>query len=59
MHCSFHGGVRMAPVRNMRPISATRIYRNWWIGQAKGLLATGYKGLWIDDVNLVMRVGDG
>lgn len=34
-------------------------YRNWWIQQAKGLLATGYKGLWIDDVNLVMKVGDG
>lgn len=34
-------------------------FRNWWIQQAKGLMATGYKGLWIDDVNLVMQVGDG
>jgi len=34
-------------------------YRNWWIQQAKGLMATGYKGLWIDDVNLIMQVGNG
>lgn len=34
-------------------------YRDWWIQRASGILATGYKGLWIDDVNLVMQVGDG
>jgi hypothetical protein len=34
-------------------------YRDWWIQRAKSIMATGYKGLWIDDVNLVMQVGDG
>jgi hypothetical protein len=38
---------------------SSQSYRNWWIQQAKRLMATGYKGLWIDDVNLVMQVGDG
>lgn len=34
-------------------------FRNWWISNAKQVLSHGYKGLWIDDVNLVFRVGDG
>ena len=34
-------------------------YRNWWIQRAQAMIAKGYKGLWIDDVNLVMQVGDG
>jgi hypothetical protein len=34
-------------------------YRAWWIAQARASLAHGYKGLWIDDVNLEFRVGNG
>jgi hypothetical protein len=34
-------------------------FRNWWISNAKKVLSHGYKGLWIDDANLVFRVGDG
>jgi hypothetical protein len=34
-------------------------YRNYWTGKAQAIIGTGYKGLWIDDVNLVMQVGDG
>jgi hypothetical protein len=34
-------------------------YRDWWIKRAKSLLAKGYKGIWIDDVNMVMRVANG
>ena len=33
-------------------------FRAWWIGHARDLLAKGYKGLWIDDVNMQLRVGD-
>jgi hypothetical protein len=35
------------------------LYRNWWIAQAQQLRSTGYRGLWIDDVNLEFRVSDG
>ena len=34
-------------------------FRNWWISNAKRVLSHGYKGLWIDDANLVFRVSDG
>jgi hypothetical protein len=35
-------------------------FRAWWIGKAKEYLGRGaYKGLWIDDVNLDFRAGDG
>jgi hypothetical protein len=34
-------------------------YRAWWIGQARTALSHGYKGLWVDDVNLEFRVGNG
>ena len=34
-------------------------YRRGWIRWAKRTLAKGYRGLWIDDVNLDFRVGDG
>jgi hypothetical protein len=34
-------------------------FRRWWIEQARRKLAHGYKGLWIDDVNLEMRISDG
>jgi hypothetical protein len=26
-------------------------FRSWWISMAQGVVAKGYKGLWIDDVN--------
>ncbi|MBW2459576.1 MAG: hypothetical protein JRI68_34095 [Deltaproteobacteria bacterium] len=35
-------------------------FRAWWIGEAQALIDDeGYRGLWIDDVNLDFRVGDG
>ncbi|MBW2528645.1 MAG: hypothetical protein JRI23_31010 [Deltaproteobacteria bacterium] len=40
-------------------ISSTA-FRSWWIDEAKVLIDTkGYRGLWIDDVNLDFRVGNG
>jgi hypothetical protein len=34
-------------------------FRNWWIqNRGKVAMSAGYKGLWIDDVNLEFRVGD-
>jgi len=34
-------------------------YRAYWISRARELVAKGYRGLWIDDVNLEFRVSDG
>lgn len=34
-------------------------FRSWWIDRARRTLAHGYKGLYVDDVNLSMRVSDG
>ncbi len=34
-------------------------FRNWWISNAISQLKPGYKGVWIDDVNLELRVSDG
>lgn len=34
-------------------------FRAAWITNLKATLAKGYKGAWIDDVNLELRVGDG
>jgi hypothetical protein len=34
-------------------------FRSAWINQLKTLQADGYKGVWIDDVDLLFRVGDG
>jgi hypothetical protein len=34
-------------------------FRRAWIAVARRALDHGYKGMWIDDVNLEMRVGDG
>lgn len=34
-------------------------YRQWWINRAQDLLSRGYKGLFIDDVNMEFRVGNG
>jgi Ricin-type beta-trefoil lectin domain-like/Hypothetical glycosyl hydrolase family 15 len=33
--------------------------RNWWISNVAGQMSKGYKGIWIDDVNLDWRTGDG
>jgi hypothetical protein len=33
-------------------------FRQWWISETQRLLAKGYKGIWLDDVNMQMRVGD-
>lgn len=33
-------------------------YRSYWINEARAIIASGYKGLWIDDVNLRMQVSD-
>ena len=34
-------------------------FRHFWIQRTKGILAHGYRGLFVDDVNLEERVGDG
>jgi hypothetical protein len=34
-------------------------YRASWIANAKSAVARGYKGIWVDDVNLDLRVGNG
>ncbi|MGY1735382.1 putative glycoside hydrolase [Geodermatophilus sp. SYSU D00684] len=34
-------------------------FRRAWIERARSTLSRGYRGLWIDDVNLEFRVGDG
>ncbi len=34
-------------------------FRHAWIAEAKAELQSGYAGLWIDDVNLEFRVGNG
>jgi hypothetical protein len=34
-------------------------FRQYWIDQAKTQVAKGYKGIFIDDVNMEMRVGNG
>jgi hypothetical protein len=38
---------------------SNRAYRQWWISQAKTELSAGYRGLFIDDVNMEMRVSNG
>lgn len=34
-------------------------FRAWWIEAARALIEAGYRGIWVDDVNLTWRVGDG
>jgi hypothetical protein len=34
-------------------------FRAWWIAAAKAKLAAGYRGLFIDDVNMAQRISDG
>jgi hypothetical protein len=38
---------------------ASPSFRRWWIRHAKDEVARGYLGLWIDDVNLELRTGNG
>jgi hypothetical protein len=34
-------------------------FRNWWINNATSIMSHGYKGLWLDNVNMAWRVSDG
>lgn len=34
-------------------------FRRWWIDRAKQAIADGYRGIFVDDANMDMRVGDG
>src|SRR5205807_1884319 len=34
-------------------------YRHYWIEQVKSELASGYRGVYVDDVNMNMQVGNG
>ena len=34
-------------------------FRAWWIAAARARVAPGYRGLFVDDVNLAMKVSDG
>lgn len=34
-------------------------FRAYWLAQAQATMSQGYRGMWIDDVNLDWRVGDG
>jgi hypothetical protein len=38
---------------------ANPAFRPWWIDRAKATMAKGYAGLYIDDVNMEMMVGNG
>jgi hypothetical protein len=34
-------------------------FRNWWMDELEATMSAGYIGVWIDDVNLKWRVGNG
>jgi hypothetical protein len=34
-------------------------FRRYWIDRVKDIVARGYRGIWVDDVNMEFRVGDG
>ena len=34
-------------------------FRQWWINEARNVISRGYKGLWIDDVNMSWRISNG
>lgn len=34
-------------------------FRQWWVNNARQIVAKGYKGLWIDDVNMDFRISNG
>jgi hypothetical protein len=38
---------------------SNQAFCQWWIAQAQSLVAIGYAGLFVDDVNMDFRVGDG
>ncbi|HZO57845.1 MAG TPA: NPCBM/NEW2 domain-containing protein [Bryobacteraceae bacterium] len=38
---------------------ASQAFRNWWIADARAKLSKGYKGMWLDDVNMMFRVSNG
>ena len=50
---------RRHAARSTRPTSATGTTAPHWIADAKATLAQGYKGIFVDDVNMEMRVSDG
>jgi hypothetical protein len=41
------------------PDYSNEAFRHWWIAEAQSWFAAGYKGLFIDDVNLSMNLTDG
>ena len=34
-------------------------FRNWWLGALADVMSAGYIGVWVDDVNLKWKVGNG
>ena len=34
-------------------------FRSWWIAHARDLVRTGYRGIFVDDVNLAWRISNG
>jgi len=34
-------------------------FRAWWIARARDIVRRGYRGIWVDDVNLDWRISDG
>jgi hypothetical protein len=38
---------------------ANQAFRQWWINNAKTELSAGYRGLFVDDVNMDLKVGNG
>ena len=52
-------GCSTAPARSTPPTSATRPTAAGGSRQVKAAVAKGYKGVWVDDVNMDMHVGNG
>ena len=38
---------------------ANPAFRSWWINKTRSILSHGYRGIYIDDVNMEFRVSDG
>jgi hypothetical protein len=38
---------------------ANPAFRAWWIREAQTTMSRGYRGIWLDDVNMEFRVSDG
>jgi hypothetical protein len=51
------------PGRNMCSHFAADVgntgFRRWWLDEARQVLSRGYRGLWIDDVNMSWRISNG